>query len=162
MTSGGRFLVGLLHAHGDIAVFGRLLERLSEARDSREARRVARTANVEREARAGGDDIDGAWKHVRAADRRDEIFGLLRSALDLQHHLRRGTKCVPAQIHRHGTRMARYAIDFDREATRSVNRGDDADWQAFSLQHRALLDMQLAVGQYLVPAAPNFGNLQRV
>ena len=37
--------------------------------------------------------------------------------------------------------MARNAVDFDREAARSVNRGDDADWQTFSLQHRALLDM---------------------
>ena len=141
MTGGSCFLVGLLNAHGDISLFRRLLERLSEARDSREAHRVARAANVEREARAGGDDVDSARKHVHAADRRDEIFSLLRSTLGLQHHLRRGTECVPPHIHRHGTRMARNAVDFDREAARSVNRGDDADWQTFSLQYRALLDM---------------------
>ena len=52
-------------------------------------------------------------------------------------------------VHGHGAGMARLAAQRDAKAGEAVDRGDHAHRQAFGLEHRALLDVELRVGENL-------------
>ena len=78
-------------------------------------------------------------------------------ALDRQDHLGRGGERVAAQRHRHGAGVAGLALTSTVKRRCAVDRGDDADRQALGLEHRALLDVHLDIGQRHPPggAAPS-------
>ena len=76
------------------------LHRRGDVGDGAAARLVARRAQVDREARQAGNDVDRARLDVQPADGGDEFVLGARARLDRQHHLGGGGERVAAQIHR--------------------------------------------------------------
>ena len=113
---------------------------------------VERRAQVDRELRVAGDDVGRARPDLHAPDGRDEVGLGAGAALDHQRHLGGGGEGVAAERHRRRAGVARMPVHPDLEPRRAVDRGDDADRQAFGLQHRPLLDMDLDEGRDMVGA----------
>ena len=67
--------------------------------------------------------------------------------LDLDDAFGRARQRVAPQCHRHGAGVTGHAGEPRRQTGGAGNRADHADRQIFRLQHRALLDVQLDIGQ---------------
>ena len=77
------------------------------------------------------------------------------------HSAARGERVAP-QVHRHGAGVAGRAAQRDAQAREAVDRRHHADRQAFGLEHRPLLDVQLGVGEHVALLPRDLWNRLRI
>ena len=110
---------------------------------------VRRRAEVDREPRLPGITLVAPGAASSASHGADKVGFACAARFDRQHAFGRGRERIAAQRHRHRPRMPGHAFDLDREAVGAVDGGHHAHRQALGLEHRALLDMQLGVGEHV-------------
>jgi hypothetical protein len=54
------------------------------------------------------------------------------------------------------------AVDLDRVAAGAVDRRDHADRQSLCLEHRTLLDVQLRIGEHVIPSPRRVADALRI
>src|SRR4051812_29934677 len=107
-------------------------------------------------------DVDRTGLRLDAADRADKVFLADRDGLDSEYAFRRGGERIAAQTHGHGPGVAGFAAQRDAKAGEAVDRGHYAHRQAFGLEHRALLDVELGVGENVAFLTLDLGEVIRV
>ncbi len=102
-------------------------------------------AHVDLETDFTGHDVARIWRSVNIADGGDARRVLHGNLLDCQYGLRRKDERILAQSHRKGARMGFPAAHADIQPAKALHSGDDTDCASISLQHGALLDMELQI-----------------
>jgi len=115
------------------------------------AHRVVSVAEVEAEARFGGDDVSCARVGRDIAHCRDHAGFTAGRFLHRQHKLGRGTQSVPASLHWHGAGVPGLADEAHADAALASDGRDDTDGQTEPLKYRSLLDVHLAVPEQNTP-----------
>ena len=95
----------------DAASRGNLAEGGADIRRRGVAQCIASGADVDAELASTGDHVDGAARHVELAHGADEARLLAAARLHGEHHFGGSGGGVPAQRHRHRSRVARQALD---------------------------------------------------
>ena len=142
-----RGLAALVPLQRDLAARGDPLGLRAQVGDRLAAHGVARVPHVEREPRLAGDDVARARVDGDPPDGRDQTRAPARERFGGEHPLRRGGERVAAVGHRHGAGVAGLAAEGQLGLGLAGDRGDDADRRAAALEHRPLLDVQLAVAE---------------
>ena len=99
-------------------------------------------------------DVTGARLYLHLAYGGHEPGPVAPQRLDGQHEFGGGAEGIAPHLHRHRPGMACHAADCDADAALPRDRRHHADRQIVPLQHRTLLDVDLAVAKQVVWPAP--------
>jgi hypothetical protein len=155
-------LVGLANLHLDAAPGADRCDGLLHVGGCAAALLVRRRPKVDGEAHVTGNDVGGTRTGFELADGADELRLAATPRFNREHAFGRGGERIAPQRHGHGARMSRHAFDVDGEAIGAVDRGDDAQRQAFGLEHRALLDVELGIGEEIGTAPRGVAGTRRI
>ncbi len=109
-------------------------------------------ANVDLQGDAAGDAVDRAGIDVAGADGGDGVDGSggERMFFEGEDDFGGGAESVAAVGHEERAGVAADALDGEAIAGGCGDGGDDAEWNAFALEQRALLDVELDPGVIVV------------